>query len=194
MAGVAYPLLNRGESDVIHMLTIKTFARACTSLASAGVKANDTAHTLGLFAISHALETGDIRPMDQVYLAMQQGRLRAEGFRFWVEQYSPIQWDKGGKIKLTKPTAKSFRPYDVEMATDNPFWTLDGANERPIKELSLTILQAMLAKALKKADELNDRGEIVNKAGEVVYQADPAKVVDIKNWAADARAKLLLAA
>jgi len=177
-----------------NLITIKTFARAVTALATGGVKLNDNAHALGVFAMQHAKDTGDIRPMDKVYQAMQSGRLRAEGFRFWVEFYSPIKWDKDGKISLTKPNAKSFHDYNIEASTANPFWTLDGAAERPIKDFSIEILQAMLDKALKKAESLDENGQIVRKDGTVEYQAPADKVVQIKTWASDMRAKMAKAA
>lgn len=175
------------------MLTIKTFGRAISALALGGQKLNDKAHELGLFALHHAMETGDIRQIDMVYQAMTKGRLRAEGFKYWVENFSPVRWTKKdgvSKIQLSKPASKAFKPWELDHAKANPFWTLEGAAEMKIKEFSLEILQGMLSRALKKAEELNKDGEIVNKDGQVTYKADADKVVQIKNWAADMRATL----
>lgn len=175
------------------MLNIKTFGTACKRLATAGVKVNQTAHELGIQAMEHAAEHGDVRPMDTLYQAMQLGRLRAEGFRVWVETYSPIRWNGDGKVGLAKPESKLFTPFDINTATNTPFWNLEAAAERPIKDFSLEALQAMLAKALKKAEALNDDGTITRKDGTVEYQAKPDNVVAIKKWASDARAKLAIA-
>lgn len=165
------------------MLNVKQYTRKCASLALAGRKANDTAHLLAIEAMEHAKEHGDVRPMDVLINAMTEGRLRAEGMRFWVMEFSPIRWNGDGKIGLAKPESKLFKPFNIDNAVANPFWTLEGAKERTVKELSPAALKAIIDRYLKTVNEADKDGFVYDKDGNLKAQIK-GNVITLKEYAA----------
>ena len=162
------------------MLNIKSFSKQVALLLSTGQKASELAHRLGVEALSHFVSEGadgnptnDARPVDMVYKAMIDGRLHSKSFRLWVETYSPIRWDKDGKVSVLNVKAKTYIPANVEDATANPFWTLIAKADKAPQELNLAGVLAILERMVKKTKEANEQGEIVNDDGKVT-----AKITD----------------
>lgn len=171
---------------------LKTHTKSCLMLATTGKKANDLAHTLGVAALTHALETGDIRPTDMVVKAMIDGRLRAEGFRVWVQTFAPILWNGDGEIKLIPKDNPRFKAFDVEKASGNPFWMLEAARERTIATLSPAVLRALIERFVNTVDEANEAGEVLDKDGNVTKKID-GNVEDMKTYARRVKAAAELA-
>lgn len=163
-------------------LNLKKFTTAVGKLATAGQKVNQTAHDLGVEALTHAAESGDARPVDMVYKAMTAGRLRAEGFAVWVSTFSPIYWDADGLVKVHKKDAKAFHEYTVEKAKANPFWTLEAARERTVAQLSTTALRALIKRYVERVSKADENGIIRNDDGEIVAKIE-GNVVDMQSFA-----------
>ena len=77
----------------------------------------------------------------------------------WLNEYSPIRVSGDNVIGMLKKTAKDYRPFDLEAAAANPFWTLSGEQDRrdkpPVPFDSATIQQSLgaLNNRLTKAIE-----------------------------------------
>lgn len=169
-------------------ITLKAFDGLARKLVTSGQKVNLLAHELGCFAMAHAEACGDIRRMDTVLVSMRQGHLRAEGFKVWVETFSPIRWNKDGGIGLAKVGAKGFTPFDVGAATATPFYALDAAKEvvKPA-DMSIESLVAFFNKKLQQAESADVvTGEISDKTGKVTGQVK-GNVVSLKAFASKLR-------
>lgn len=170
-------------------MNIKTFTKAVALLATTGQKAAQMAHDLGYEAMVHAfgdgeavVGTGDIRPLDMVYKAMIAGRQRAEGFRVWVQMFAPIVWNGEGEIKLIPKDNKRYKAPEVGHAQANPFWTLDEANERTVKDLSPMALKAMIDRYIKTVGEADANGDVFDKDGKLKAKVK-GNIVLMKDYA-----------
>lgn len=147
-------------------MTDKQWKGKVKTLISSGHKLDTLIHTMGVDALTHASEFGDARRIDQLLHAMPKG-YRREGFKVWVQMFSPIRWNGDDKIGLASPQTKGFTPFGIEEATSRPFWTLEEAKEQTVKELSPDALRALINKFAKDLNEANDKGEVVRKDGTV---------------------------
>lgn len=149
------------------MSNLKIINKNIILILATGAKLDKLVHDTGVMCLSHAEEHGDARPMDSLLKALNKG-YRAEGFKVWVQTFSPIRWNKEAEVKVMPKEQKGYVAYDVKMATKTPFWDLDGARERTAKELSFEAVLAMLSRMVKQADEADEvTGEVAGKDGEV---------------------------
>lgn len=149
-------------------------------LAKAGAKYDTLAHDTGVLILTHAATYGDYRKMEAYIAAFGKG-YRVEGVKFWVEQYSPLRWNGDGKLGMLKEGAKTYTPFNVEAANENPFWTLAGANETlKVGKLSPEALAKFIAKQLEYVNGADDKGDIYNKEGKLTKQV--TNVVLMKDY------------
>lgn len=102
---------------------------------------------------------------------------RKQGLAVWIQLYSPIRFDGDGKIGVLKQDHKDYKGWRTQEAFDNPFWTLDAAEEKIAKELSIGGLKAMIEKFAKEVASANEAGEVTNKAGLVTKRIVGDKTV-----------------
>ena len=173
-------------------MELKQINKNIRLIAVNGAKLDNLVQTTAVGCMSHALEHGDVRPMDSLLNALNNG-YRKRGFQVWVQTYSPIRWNGDGKIGLAKPDTKLYRPFNVDEANANPFWTLDAAAEKTVKELSAEALRAMISRFVKYVDEADENGDVHDKAGNVVKHVK-GNVVELKNFATRIQAEAAKAA
>lgn len=156
------------------------------AIKSKGAKLSALIHSTAIQALLHASSKGadglvinDARPMDQLLQALPNG-MRAEGFKIWVQKYSPIRWNGDGQVSVMKETAKTYTKYDVEAANNEPFWAASKENE--VKKLSLEALQKLIAQKTNEVLSADADGTIYGKDGEVKTKLD-GNVLEMKDYA-----------
>jgi len=113
-------------------------------LATTMAKVDLHIHTMGVQAMEHARIHGDVGRMVQLVQALGQ-TTRRKGFLVWVEAYSPIRMKADGtEGRLQKRDVKGYVEFDVDTADKRPFWTLEAADERTAKPLSVEAFIGML--------------------------------------------------
>jgi hypothetical protein len=151
-----------------------------------GAKLSALIHDTAIQALLHASSVGpdgkvinDARPMDQLLQALPNG-IRVEGFKLWVAKYSPIRWNGDGQVGVLKETNKTYVPYDVEAANNEPFWAATKENE--VKKLSLEALQKLIAQKTAEVLSADSEGVIYGKDGQVRTKLE-GNVLEMKSFA-----------
>lgn len=156
------------------------------SIAKTGAKLSALIHETAVQALIWACSTdkdgnvrNDARPMDQLLKALPKGT-RVEGFKAWVQMFSPIRWNGDGKVGVVKETAKTYRPYDVEGANATPFW--DATKENQVKSLSPEALMKLVKQFTDNVMSATEDGIVYNKEGEPRFALE-GNVVEMKDYA-----------
>lgn len=154
------------------------------TIATSAKKLDSLVHSVAVRCLSHAKEHGDTRPLAQLTEAVTGGGYRVKGLMVWTGTFSPIRkknTDDGSiSFGIMKPGSKSFTDWNIESADANPFWTLAAADEKP-KPLSFEVLMELIQRQIKKADSVDENGEIHNDEGRLTYKLDDGEnVVDFK--------------
>ena len=164
----------------------KKINAAIRSIKTKGETLSRLIHETAIQCLLHACQVGkdgklvnDARPMGRLFEALPNGT-RKEGFKLWVQMFSPIRWNGDGAVGVMKETAKGYKPYDVETANLTPFWNATKENE--VKTISPEALLALIKRETDKILSANDQGEIANKEGEVTYRLG-GNVVQMKAFA-----------
>ena len=175
-----------GAAALVLMSTEEQYTRQ-DALRTTGVAFDAEVQTLGVQALLHCRTHGDYRPLVRLIDCFPQG-YRVEGFKVWVSKYSPIRWNGDGQVGLLREGFdKTFTPFDVEGANDNPFWTLKEAKERVVKKLSINSIRAMISAMLADVESADAGGVIHDKEGKPKARID-GSIPDTRAYIARLRA------
>jgi hypothetical protein len=158
-------------------MDVKQFNTNVKTIARSGKKLDVLVHTTAVAGLLLVQADSNTTRMNQLLVALPNG-YRREAFKLWVSAHSPIKWNSEGEIKLVKPDAKSFRPFNIEAADATPFWAFSEEN-KVIKTLSLDLILAMLKREEDKLAKADAEGNIKDDEGNVTYKVK-GNVIDIK--------------
>lgn len=116
--------------------------------------------------ILHAIEHGNVTPLNKLAVALSDGAIRSNTFRQWCIDVGPVKWveastdkdgtkrpaqfgfdsEKGKTMKAEMADADKADAKYIELLT--PFWT-----KKPEPEFKPTILPEILARVLKQAEK-----------------------------------------
>lgn len=121
-------------------------------------KINQYVHETAMLIIGHAKEHGDCSTAQGLINAMPQSA-RKLALLTWFTSYTPIvvKDDAKWESKMHKPESKMYKPFDLEGAEANPWFTLADAMgaEKPPVDYSgmLAWLEAQAKQWEKKAED-----------------------------------------
>ena len=127
-----------------------------------------------LQAMAHAQKHGDVTRMVQLRTHGFGNTERKDAAMMWVAMFSPIviKVEKGSiKGRLKKKEEEGYRPFDLEGASERPFWTFESLKENVKTELSIAALLKMLEAKAKKLKAVNEDPDKFNVLDDVGYQA-----------------------
>jgi hypothetical protein len=132
-----------------------------------GVKLDTLIHNTAVQCMLHARRQpeghGDVTLMQRLVESLGKST-RRKGLLVWMEMFSPIRVNGDGKWGLQDPTrAKNYVEFNVGVAAANPFWTLEEADEKVAKPLSIEAFVGIIkgyAAKVAKAEEGNENYEI----------------------------------
>ena len=137
------------------------------------VKGDTLTHEAAVQALGHAarlddkgVQIGDITLFERLLNGLGKS-VRVQGLKVWAQTYSPVAWNGDGKIGLLKAKDKRYKPFDMEAALANPFWTLAEADETTRKPLTIEAMLKVIhgmGKRLDKAVNENQFEGDVDKA------------------------------
>lgn len=164
-------------------MNIKQINAKIKWIAATGAKLDTAIHETGVACMEHCLEHGDARPMDNLLKALPKG-VRAEGFKVWVQTFSPIRWNGDGEVGVSKPEAKLFVPFNIPAATATPFYDLTDEKVK-VKALTLEALKALIARTIAQIEAIDDNGEVHDKDGNLKAKVGEGEnVVALKDYVA----------
>jgi hypothetical protein len=113
-------------------------------------------HEVACMCLAHAEQHGDATLAQALYNELPNGQ-RREAVLEWIHLYSPVRIrQKGEKVGILKDTNKDYRPFDMEGAEANPYWTQDERSMFKLDAATLdfdTIVRAALIGKIKKIDQ-----------------------------------------
>jgi hypothetical protein len=171
----------------INYIGLKKINSSIKTIKVTGAKSSALIHSTGIQCLLHLLEvdpkTGnpcmDARPLDQLLQALPNG-MRAEGFKIWVQMFSPVRWNGDNQVGVQKETAKGYTPVDVEAANLMPFWAASKENE--IRKIAPEFLRVLIEREVKKIKDADDQGRIYDKDGKQTMQLE-GNVVELREFA-----------
>jgi hypothetical protein len=117
-------------------------------------------HTLAVGILVHAAEHGDVSKAGELVAGFKTKTLR-ESLIVWFKTYSPILINTTTfHATQAKPNMASFKPYDVEGGTANPYYEQSSASNAAQLVGPADILGAMYAK-LNLMEKANEEGRFV---------------------------------
>lgn len=136
-------------------------------------------HGVAVECLQHALDHGDPRKMDRLAKGLHAS-CRPIALMEWAKKFSPIMWNGDGDVGIIKADAKTFKPFDIDGANAEPYWTPVEIVKKP---LTLDQLKKMIATMESKVSNA-EQGKAEIAEGE--------NIVDMRAFVE--RAKLALAA
>lgn len=136
-------------------------------------------HGVAVECLQHAEQHGDPRKLDRLVKGLHAS-CRPVALMEWAKKFSPVTWNGDGDVGIIKADAKTYKPFDIEGANAEPYWT---PAEVIAKPLTLEALKKMIATMESKVAKA-EKGETEIAEGE--------NVIDMRAFVE--RAKLALAA
>lgn len=136
-------------------------------------------HGVAVECLQHAEQHGDPRKLDRLVKGLHAS-CRPVALMEWAKKFSPITWNGDGDVGIIKADAKTFKPFDIDGANAEPYWTPAEVIKKP---LTLEALKAMIAQMDKK---------VTNAEAGKAEVAEGENIVDMRAFVE--RAKLALAA
>lgn len=99
-------------------------------------KSTEMVHEAAVQAVAHVEKHGDWTLLKRLMLGLKDGGFRYEGLRVWIEHFSPIRFpaakgEPGGfTVKVLKPYADGYTPFNVPEMWATPFTDFEPAKER----------------------------------------------------------------
>lgn len=99
-------------------------------------------HAVAVECLQHALDHGDPRKMDRLAKGLHAS-CRPIALMEWTKKFSPIMWNGDGDVGIIKADAKTFKPFDIEGANAEPYWTPAEIVKKPLtlEQLKKMVLQ-----------------------------------------------------
>lgn len=132
-------------------------------------------HNVGIAAMLYAAQLSETPEaacslMTELVYNMPIGQ-RTETFKEWVRAYSPIAFSKKERAAvLLDSKSKMYKPFDIEGAKANPYYSKFGAESKPFKTFSDLI--ATLRNGINRIDDQVAAGKYVGDSPE----ADKARI------------------
>lgn len=136
----------------ITILSGESVSKSIASIKARSTKLTADIHNTGIQCLLHAQAHGDITLVDRLSKALAAANA-PEAFKAWVKEYSPITWNGDGEVKLIPSTNKMFKPFDVDGANANPYWSKIEVKKTPLTYAALLKLLQGLEKKVTKAQE-----------------------------------------
>jgi hypothetical protein len=115
-------------------------ARAISGLVAGAIeaasKATEMVHVAAVQSCAHTEAHGDWTLLKTLMVGLKNSGFRMQGVRIWIEHFTPIRFpaDKtaegGFTIKVLRPEADDYTPWDIKGMWETPFTDFEPANER----------------------------------------------------------------
>jgi hypothetical protein len=149
-------------------MDLKEIDRNIKAVKRNGVAWNNLVHTTAVAILSHAQEHGDCTRALALVEAMPKSTKRAALIE-WFAEYSPIGMNvKERKVRFHKPDAKAYNPFDVEKATDNPWFDRESAKKEDLPDTTLEEAHKKLFKLAASFEKRLDDGEVAANDREAI--------------------------
>lgn len=151
------------------MTSLKKIDANIQTITSDTGKLNELIHITGVMIMEHAKEHGDTSRA--LVLAKKMPRsFRGELLIQWLHTYSPIRVIvKNDKHGLSKKTAKTYVPWDIEGAKANPFYTLEGGGSTRAP-MDFTKVCQQVTNLAEQLEKKSDNGKIEDNACDAAKQ------------------------
>jgi len=151
-------------------MELKAINRNIGLVAKAGTKFNELVQTTAVGILVHAQATGDCTAALRLVQAMPKSARRGLLINFFAA-YSPIGMNVGtGKVAFHKPTAKSYKPFDIEGATNNPWYNSAEANNEDLPDTTLEQTNKMIFGLASRLQKQLDEGHVAANDRETVAE------------------------
>lgn len=109
-------------------------------------------HSVALACMIHAKDHGDARKLDRLVKGLH-GASAPAALIAWAKEYSPITWNGDGEVKIIPSTSKLFKPFNIDGADQNPYWSKIDVKKSALTLEKLMKLVAGMAGKVTKAEE-----------------------------------------
>lgn len=120
-------------------------------------------HDTAVQTVMHAEQHGDITLADNLIQTLRKTTPGYvwQGLVLWYGKFSPIRWDKDGKVQLLRKDDKGYKPFDVAEATAKPAAEareVQNRTNRPIEPMSIAMIKGFMARKLTEIDKAVQAG------------------------------------
>lgn len=145
----------------------KTIKARIASIKGRSAKLDRDIHETAVQCLAHAAEHGDVTLCGKLVEAMGNASRKADMIQ-WFSTFGPVRINRNTfDAKQIKKTDEAYVPYDVETATNKPFWTL--FDDKPGRPIGLSDVIGVLFSKRKAATEAHEAGRYVGD-----FEADMA--------------------
>jgi len=148
-------MARKTKAENYYATTLTAIQSWCKSV----VDSQAVGHTLAVRALTHASQHGDVSLMQALVDGLRdrgdgKKHVYVTGLTRWMREYSPVKIKPNGNWGLKREDEEGYRPFDIENATKNPFWSLvpEGKTDLTLAQVIKLVTQTPLTR-LENAHE-----------------------------------------
>lgn len=163
-------------------MELKQINRNIQTISRSYAKVNTLVHTTAVGILVHAQQHGDCTAALRLVQAMPKSARRGLLIN-WFAKYSPIGMNVNkGKVGFHKEGAKLYRPFDIEAATANPWFSGEEADKEDLPDTTLEVVNKGIFALANRFQKLLDEGSVAEADVGAVTQ----RITDLKALGAKA--------
>lgn len=167
------PKTGASTAKAVALLEKAGVSKAVGAAITTSSKTATVIHAAAMQALMHAAEHGDPVYLDRMFKGIHDSQ-RPLSIKRWAMAHGPLglTQNKAGEevLRVLPKTRKdgsanpAYRPWDIQKAAENPYWTFKG--DAKVEDFTLAQLLKLVANAIKKGEKAIDEdqfgGNVVN--------------------------------